>query len=62
MSVPPQLAPGLAREVKKVVETRTDAPELIESFKALSKFFPENTPAARRGACRPRGCLAWRGL
>ena len=51
MSVPPQLAPGLARKVKKVLETRTDAPEVVESLKALSGFFTENTPAARRGVC-----------
>jgi hypothetical protein len=52
MSVPPQLAPGLARKVKKVLETRTDAPEVLDSLKALSGFFAENTPAARRGAFR----------
>jgi hypothetical protein len=53
-SLPPQLAPGLARKVKKVLETRTDAPELLDSLKALSGFFAENTPAARRGArCPP---------
>ena len=52
MSLPPQLAPGLARKVKKVLETRTDAPEVLDSLKALSGFFAENTPAARRGASR----------
>ena len=46
----PQLAPGLARKVKKVLDTRLDAPEVLDSLKALSEFFPENTPAARRGA------------
>jgi hypothetical protein len=42
-------ASGLQRKVKKLLETRTDAPELIESLKALSTFYGENTPAARRG-------------
>ena len=46
----PQLAPGLARQVKKILETRVDAPELVDALKALSTFYGDNTPAARRGA------------
>ena len=45
------LAPGLARKVKKVLETRVDSPEIISCLKGLSEFYDENTPAARRGAC-----------
>ena len=45
-----QLAPGLARKVKKVLETRADTPETIACLKGLSEFYGENTPAARRGA------------
>jgi hypothetical protein len=55
----PQLAPGLARKVKKVLDTRLDAPEVLDSLKALSEFFPENTPAARRGT---RAALSRPGL
>lgn len=44
------LAPGLARKVKKVLETRVDDPEIVPCLKTLSDFYPENTPAARRGA------------
>lgn len=50
MQQQPQLAPGLARQVKKILETRVDAPELVEALKALSTFYGDNTPAARRGA------------
>lgn len=50
-----QLAPGLARKVKKVLETRADTPETIACLKGLSEFYGENTPAARRGA-RSRAC------
>jgi hypothetical protein len=41
---------ALQIKVKKLLETRTDTPELVESLKALSTFYGENTPAARRGA------------
>ena len=47
----PQLAPGLSRKVKKLLETRVDAPDLADALKALSTFYDDNTPAARRGAC-----------
>eukprot|EP00232_Nephroselmis_pyriformis_P023605 CAMPEP_0182872834 /NCGR_PEP_ID=MMETSP0034_2-20130328/11959_1 /TAXON_ID=156128 /ORGANISM="Nephroselmis pyriformis, Strain CCMP717" /LENGTH=312 /DNA_ID=CAMNT_0025005447 /DNA_START=10 /DNA_END=945 /DNA_ORIENTATION=+ len=43
------LAPGLARKVKKILETRTDSPEIVASLKALSTVYTENTPTARRG-------------
>jgi hypothetical protein len=56
MSAAPALAPGLARKVKKVLETRTDGAEVTDALKALSGFFTTNTPAARRGAL-PRACL-----
>lgn len=46
-----QLAPGLSRKVKKVLDTRVDAPDLVDALKALSTFYGDNTPAARRGAC-----------
>ncbi|CAA6667106.1 unnamed protein product [Spirodela intermedia] len=44
------LAAGLSRKLRKVLnETRTDSPELLASLEALSSFYGENTPAARRG-------------
>lgn len=44
------LAAGLSRKLRKVLnETRTDSPELLASLEALSSFYEENTPAARRG-------------
>ena len=46
------LAPGLARKVKKVLETPVDSPELLSCLRALSEFYPENTPSARRGLRR----------
>ncbi|XP_072955670.1 conserved oligomeric Golgi complex subunit 6 [Typha angustifolia] len=42
------LAPGLARRLKKVVETRTDNPDLVASLATLSTFYGDNTPQARR--------------
>ena len=43
------LAAGLSRKLRKVLnETRTDSPELLTSLDALSSFYSENTPAARR--------------
>ncbi|GAB2285196.1 Golgi transport complex subunit 6 [Dionaea muscipula] len=42
------LAPGLSRKLKKVLESRTDSPELLASLDTLSSFYAENTPQARR--------------
>ncbi|CAH9077587.1 unnamed protein product [Cuscuta europaea] len=42
------LAPGLSRKLKKVLETRTDTPDLLASLNTLSNFYSENTPHARR--------------
>eukprot|EP00854_Cymbomonas_tetramitiformis_P024152 gene24152-29313_t len=53
------LAPGLARKVKKVLETRIDSPELSSSLGEVSSFYTENTPANRRGL---RSSIEKRGL
>ncbi|PWA62114.1 conserved oligomeric complex COG6 protein [Artemisia annua] len=42
------LAPGLSRKLKKVLETRTDTPDLLSSLNTLSSFYTDNTPPARR--------------
>lgn len=42
------LAPGVSRKLKKVLETRTDSPDLLASLGALSTFYVQNTPQARR--------------
>ncbi|XP_016493065.2 conserved oligomeric Golgi complex subunit 6 [Nicotiana tabacum] len=42
------LAPGLSRKLKKVLETRTDTPDLLASLNTLSTFYTENTPHSRR--------------
>ncbi|KDP37812.1 hypothetical protein JCGZ_06714 [Jatropha curcas] len=42
------LAPGLSRKLKKVLECRTDTPDLLASLDTLSTFYSENTPQARR--------------
>lgn len=42
------LAPGLSRKLKKVLECRTDSPEVVNSLNTLSTFYNENTPQARR--------------
>ncbi|CAL9776642.1 unnamed protein product [Musa acuminata subsp. burmannicoides] len=42
------LAPGLSRKLKKVLETRTDNPDLLSSLATLSTFYADNTPQARR--------------
>ncbi|KAF7049905.1 hypothetical protein CFC21_058360 [Triticum aestivum] len=42
------LAPGVSRKLKKVLETRTDSPDLLASLGALSTFYEHNTPQARR--------------
>ncbi|XP_075484675.1 conserved oligomeric Golgi complex subunit 6-like isoform X1 [Primulina tabacum] len=42
------LAPGLSRKLKKVLETRTDTPDLLASLHTLSTFYSDNAPHARR--------------
>lgn len=42
------LAPGLSRKLKKVLETRTDSPDVVASLAALSDLYPDNNPHARR--------------
>ncbi|TXG59207.1 hypothetical protein EZV62_017036 [Acer yangbiense] len=42
------LAPGLSRKLKKVLESRTETPDLLASLKTLSSFYTDNTPQARR--------------
>ncbi|KAF8095396.1 hypothetical protein N665_0334s0016 [Sinapis alba] len=42
------LAPGLSRKLKKVLECRTDTPDLVASLNALSSFYDENSAHARR--------------
>ncbi|GAB4851939.1 Golgi transport complex subunit 6 [Ancistrocladus abbreviatus] len=42
------LAPGLSRKLKKVLESRTDSPELLASLNTLSTFYTDNTPQSRR--------------
>ena len=42
------LAPGLSRKLKKVLECRTDSPNLLSSLNTLSSFYTENTPQSRR--------------
>ncbi|OMO89334.1 Component of oligomeric golgi complex [Corchorus capsularis] len=42
------LAPGLSRKLKKVLECRTDSPDVVASLNTLSSFYDENTPQARR--------------
>jgi hypothetical protein len=41
------LAPGVSRKLKKVLETRTDSPDLLSSLGAHSTYV-QNTPQARR--------------
>nr|ATB19488.1 putative COG7 [Juniperus procera] len=43
-----QLAPGLSRKLKKVLESRTDSPDLLVSLNTLSTFYTNNTQQARR--------------
>nr|ATB19478.1 putative COG7 [Cupressus sempervirens] len=43
-----QLAPGLSRKLKKVLESRTDSPDLLASLNTLSTFYTNNTQQARR--------------
>lgn len=42
------VAPGLSRKLKKVLESRTDSPDLLASLNTLSTFYTENTQHARR--------------
>eukprot|EP01018_Ginkgo_biloba_P011038 Gb_06250 [translate_table: standard] len=42
------LAPGLSRKLKKVLEARTDSPDLLASLNTLSSFYTDNTQQARR--------------
>ncbi|KAF8378980.1 hypothetical protein HHK36_028406 [Tetracentron sinense] len=42
------LAPGLSRKLKKVLESRTDSPDLLASLNTLSSFYTENTQQSRR--------------
>lgn len=53
------LAPLLSRKLKKVLETRTDSPDLLASLSALSTFYEENTLQSRRNL---RVTLERRGL
>lgn len=53
------LAPGLSRKLKKVLETRTDSPDLLASLNTLSSFYSENTPHGRRNL---RSTIEKRGL
>ncbi|KAF6141805.1 hypothetical protein GIB67_031872 [Kingdonia uniflora] len=42
------LAPGLSRKLKKVLESRTDSPDLLASLTTLSTFYTDNTQQSRR--------------
>lgn len=42
------LAPGLSRKLKKVLEARTDSPDLLASLNTLSSFYTNNNQQARR--------------
>lgn len=53
------MAPGLARKLKKVLETRTDSPDLLASLGALSSLYTDNTQQARRSL---RATIERRGL
>ncbi|KAK4490856.1 hypothetical protein RD792_001571 [Penstemon davidsonii] len=53
------LAPGLSRKLKKVLDTRTDTPDLLASLNTLSTFYSDNTPQARRNL---RSTVEKRGL
>lgn len=53
------LAPGLSRKLKKVLESRTDTPDVLGSLHTLSAFYSDNTPQARRNL---RSTVEKRGL
>ncbi|KAK9144192.1 hypothetical protein Sjap_004095 [Stephania japonica] len=42
------VAPGLSRKLKKVLDSRTDSPDLLASLNTLSTFYADNTQQARR--------------
>lgn len=42
------VAPGLQRKLQKVLENKTDTPELSKNLNALSEIYTENTSHARR--------------
>ncbi|KAK9095610.1 hypothetical protein Scep_027079 [Stephania cephalantha] len=42
------VAPGLSRKLKKVLDSRTDSPDMLASLNALSAFYTDNTQQARR--------------
>ncbi|XP_048447894.1 conserved oligomeric Golgi complex subunit 6-like [Pyrus x bretschneideri] len=54
-----KLAPGLSRKLKKVLECRTDSPDVLASLNTLSSFYSENTPQSRRNL---RSTIEKRGL
>lgn len=48
----------LSRKLQKVLETKTDSPDLQVALQTLSSFYAENTPAARtnlRGEIEKKG-------
>lgn len=60
MSAASTLAPGVARKLKKVLDTRTtDNPDVLASLATLSSFYAENTPQARRNL---KSSIEQRGL
>lgn len=60
MSTASTLAPGVARKLKKVLDTRTtDNPDVLASLATLSTFYAENTPQARRNL---KSSIEQRGL
>ncbi|KAF8056126.1 COG6 [Scenedesmus sp. PABB004] len=59
MAATSALAPGLARKVKKILEIKTESPELVAALGTLSAIYADNTPAARRGL---RATIEQRGL
>ncbi|KAF9617373.1 hypothetical protein IFM89_036294 [Coptis chinensis] len=42
------LAPGLSRKLKKVLESRTDSPDLLASLNTLSTFYTDNAHHSRK--------------
>lgn len=53
------VATGLSRKLKKVLECRTESPDLVSSLKTLSTLYTENTPRSRRNL---RYSIETRGL
>ena len=58
-AAPPGLAPGLARKVKRILDLKTEAPELAGALATLSAFYDSNAPADRRHL---RAAVEARGL